>query len=81
VRLKIIARHSRHPKFSLGKGLDVAKIRSGWLSRDEEMMLDLVLDDLRTCTDYGEVQVVQMPERCTIPDDRPRRVDGPASEA
>jgi len=67
VRLKIVARHSRHPKFSLGKGLDVAKIRSGWLSRDEEMMLDLVLNDLRTCTDYGEIQVVQMPERCTVP--------------
>jgi hypothetical protein len=65
VRVKLVSRHSRHPKFGLGSGLDSSKIMSGWLSGAEEKALDWVLDDLKT-GGYGELQTVQMPEHCTV---------------
>lgn len=65
VRVKLVSRHSRHPKFGLGRGLDTLKITSGWLSEEEERALAWVADDLKT-GGYGELQVVQMPERCTV---------------
>jgi replicative DNA helicase len=67
VRAKMFARHSRLSKFGLGRGLDTLKIVSGWLSEEEERALAWVADDLKTCPDYGEIQVVQMPEHCTVP--------------
>jgi hypothetical protein len=67
VRAKLVARHSRHPKFGLPRGLDQLRIVSGWLNEDEERILAWVLDDLKTCTEYGEIQTVQMPEHCTVP--------------
>jgi replicative DNA helicase len=66
VRAKLFARHSRLPKFGLARGLDCLKIVSGWLSEDEERILAWVADDLKT-GGYGELQVVQMPEHCTVP--------------
>lgn len=66
VRLKLVARHSRHPKFGLAQGLDTARIRGGWLNEDEESIFAWVLDDLKT-GGYGGIEVVQMPERCTVP--------------
>lgn len=65
VRVKLVARHSRHPKFGLPSGLNSRKIRAGWLSEEEEKALDWVLSDLKG-GGYGEIQVVQMPERCTV---------------
>ncbi len=65
VRIKLVARHSRLPKFGLAQGLDAARIRGGWLTEDEERILAWVADDLKT-GGYGELQVVQMPERCTV---------------
>jgi hypothetical protein len=65
VRIKLVSRHSRHPKFGLGRGLDTSKIRSGWLSADEEKAFDWVLSDLKG-GGYGEIQVVQLPEHCTV---------------
>ena len=65
VRVKIVARHSRHPKFGLPSGLNSRKIRAGWLSEEEEKALDWVVSDLKG-GGYGEIQVVQMPERCTV---------------
>lgn len=65
VRVKIAARHSRHPKFGLGSGLNTAAIRAGRLTEDEEKALTWVVDDLKT-GGYGELQTVQMPEMCSI---------------
>jgi hypothetical protein len=65
VRIKLVARHSCHPKFGLRQGLDTARIRSGRLSPAEEKILDWVLSDLKGGP-YGEIQVVQMPEHCTV---------------
>jgi replicative DNA helicase len=65
VRLKIIARHSRLPKFGLERGLDTARIRSGWLSDGEEAVLADVVSDLKG-GGYGEIQLVQMPSHCTV---------------
>ena len=63
---KIVARHSRHPKFGLPRGLNDADIRYGRLEPEEERALAAVLDDLKTCGDYGVLNVVQMPEVATV---------------
>jgi hypothetical protein len=65
VRVKLFARHSRHPKFGLPRGLDTLDIMSGRLSEEEERALAWVADDLKT-GGYGELHVVQMPEHCTV---------------
>jgi hypothetical protein len=65
VRVKLFARHSRHPKFGLPRGLDTLDIMSGRLSEEEEQALAWVADDLKT-GDYGGIEVVQMPEHCTV---------------
>jgi replicative DNA helicase len=63
---KIVARHSRHSKFGLPRGLNDADIRYGRLEPEEERALAAVLDDLKTCGDYGVLNVVQMPEVATV---------------
>lgn len=66
VRVKLFARHSRLPKFGLPRGLDTLDIMSGRLSEEEERALAWVADDLKT-GGYGGIEVVQMPEHCTVP--------------
>ena len=66
LRVKIVARHSRHPKFGLPRGLDTRLIRSGRLDAEGERALAAVVADLKT-GDYGSLQVIQMPEVCTLP--------------
>jgi replicative DNA helicase len=66
VRLKIVCRHSKHPKFGLAQGIDSAAVRTGCLTPDEEKAFAWVVDDLKS-GGYGEIQVVQMPEQCTLP--------------
>jgi replicative DNA helicase len=65
LRIKFIARHSRHPKFGLPRGLDTAAIRSGRLTADEERSLTAVTQDLKT-GGYGVCNIVQMPSTCTL---------------
>lgn len=65
LRIKFIARHSRHPKFGLPRGLDTAAIRSGRLTADEERALTAVTADLKT-GGYGVCNIVQMPSTCTL---------------
>lgn len=65
LRIKFIARHSRHPKFGLPRGLNTAAIRSGRLSEAEERVLAEVADDLKH-GGYGVCNIVQMPETCTL---------------
>lgn len=64
VRVKLVARHSRHPKFGLERGLNSAAIRSGRLSEEEERQLARVLSDLKASP--GMLQVVQMPQTTTL---------------
>jgi len=66
LRVKIVARHSRLPKFGLPRGLDTRLIRSGRLDAEGERALAAVVADLKT-GDYGSLQVIQMPEVCTLP--------------
>jgi hypothetical protein len=65
LRIKIVARHSRLPKFGLPRGLDTRLIRSGRLGEEGERALAAVVADLKT-GDYGSLQVIQMPELCTL---------------
>jgi hypothetical protein len=65
LQIKIVARHSRHPKFGLERGLDTRLIRSGRLGEEGERALAAVVSDLKT-GDYGSLQVIQMPELCTL---------------
>jgi hypothetical protein len=65
LRVKIVARHSRHPKFGLPRGLDTRLIRAGRLDEEGERALAAVVADLKT-GDYGSLQVIQMPEVCTL---------------
>ena len=65
LRIKIVARHSRLPKFGLARGLNSADIRAGRLTEEEERIFAWVLDDLKT-GDYGLLNVVQMPEVATV---------------
>lgn len=66
LRVKLVARHSRHPKFGLEDGLNSREIREGRLTEDGERAFDAVLRDWETCTDYGKCYVVQMPSRPTV---------------
>jgi len=66
LRVKLVARHSRLPKFGLEDGLNSRDIREGRLTEDGERAFATVLRDWETCTDYGKCYVVQMPERATV---------------
>lgn len=65
VRIKLVARHSMHPKFGLEHGLNSRDIRSGRLNLEEEKILSMVLADFKTA-DYGKCDVVQVPDNATI---------------
>lgn len=65
LRSKIVARHSMLPKFGLPRGIDDSDIRAGRLNGDGEKALAWVLDDLKT-GDYGQLNVVQLPEVATV---------------
>lgn len=65
LRIKFMARHSKHPKFGLPRGLNTAAIRSGRLTAAEEQVLAAVADDLKH-GGYGVCNIVQMPENCTL---------------
>lgn len=65
LRIKLVARHSRHPKFGLPRGLDTRLIRSGRLDEEGERALAAVVADLKI-GDYGSLQVIQMPELATL---------------
>jgi KaiC/GvpD/RAD55 family RecA-like ATPase len=65
LRVKIAARHSRLPKFGLPEGINSAAIRGGRLTEGEESALVAVLADLKNGP-YGQLNVVQMPQRCTV---------------
>jgi DnaB-like helicase C terminal domain len=65
VRVKLFARHSRHEKFGLPRGLNDLDIRLGRLSPSEERALAAIAADLKG-GGYGVLHVVQMPENATV---------------
>jgi len=61
-RRRLIARHSRHPKFGLQDGLAYKDIKLGTLSPDEERTYkDVILKDLAECKDYGNQRIFLVP--------------------
>jgi len=65
VRRKLVTRHSRLPQFGLARGIDEAAIRAGRLDEDGERALAVVTADLKT-GGYGKLNVVQLPDDCTV---------------
>jgi len=65
VSAALLARHSRHEKFGLPRGLDSNAILGGTLSAAEEPALQAVLADFASGS-YGRCWVVQTPRAATI---------------
>jgi replicative DNA helicase len=66
VRIRLVARHSRHPKFGRDTPLNTADIRAGRLSEADEEFFREVLHDWQT-GDYGICEVIQVPDNATVP--------------
>jgi replicative DNA helicase len=66
LRIKLVARHSRLPKFGLERGLNSRDIREGRLTDAEERAFAAVLADWKDCRDYGRCYVVQVPDQGTV---------------
>lgn len=63
---RLIARHSRLPKFGHPEGLDHSKIRRATLNATEEKILSAVLEDLYYSADYGKLHIAQIPRGATL---------------
>jgi replicative DNA helicase len=66
VRRRLIARHSRLPKFGLPRGLDSKDLRQGTLSPEHESVLQAVIEDFTTNPTYGRVHLAQVPRGATL---------------
>lgn len=64
---RVLARHSRLPKFHCPQGLDHKKIRRGTLDSGEEKILADVIEDLHY-GDYGALHIAQVPRGSTVTD-------------
>lgn len=65
VRLRLISRHSCHPKFG-GNVLPYAKLKTGKLDAAQEHMLQVIVSDMATCKDYGRFELFQLPSKATV---------------
>jgi len=63
---RMLARHSRNPKFGLPDGLDHKKIRLGQLSEEQEKAFYMVLKDFRDNKDYGKLFIAQLAGNTTV---------------
>lgn len=66
IRRKLVARHSKLPRFNYPQGLDTNDLKFGRLTDEEERVLREVVDDLATNPDYGKLELVQIPRGSTI---------------
>lgn len=66
IRRKLIARHSKHPKFELPNGINSRDLKDGTLSADDEEALKVVLKDFEENKDYGRIHIVQVPRSATV---------------
>lgn len=65
IRVKILSRHSRLPKFGLPEGINSKDIKSGTLDQEGVQAFQAVLNDWST-GDYGKCYVAQVPRGATI---------------
>ena len=65
VRLKLVSRHSCHPKFG-GSILPYEKLKMGELSPEQEQLLQAVVQDMGTCKDYGRLELFQLPFKASV---------------
>lgn len=63
---RMIARHSRLPKFGLADGLDHKKIKMGTLNPEQEKAFYMVLKDFRDNSDYGKIFISQLAGNTTV---------------
>jgi replicative DNA helicase len=63
---RLIARHSRLPKFGLADGLDHKKIKMGTLNPEQEKAFYMVLKDFRDNKDYGKIFISQLAGNTTV---------------
>lgn len=64
-KVKLVARHSRHPKFGLKHGLNSRDIRGGTLDADEYKAFQAVMSDFAG-GDYGMLEIAQLRRRSTV---------------
>jgi replicative DNA helicase len=64
VRVKLLSRHSRHPKFGMTEGIDSRRIRAGTVQ--DESAFRQVLKDLTEAEDYGQLYIAQVPRGGTM---------------
>jgi replicative DNA helicase len=65
IRVKIVARHSRLPQFSLDQGLNSKLIKAGLLNNQEQQALAHILQDWTSNTSYGRCHIAQVPRGAT----------------
>lgn len=66
MEIRILARHSRLPKFRTPGGIDSHQIMSGSLSENHKRVFRAVLQDFRETTSYGKLFMVQMPANGSV---------------
>lgn len=65
VRIKVLARHSLHPKFGRSQGLNSRDIRAGTLTPEDDAVLRSVIEDFGS-GQYGRMHIAQVPRGATI---------------
>jgi len=79
IRRRLIARHSKNPKFqdwNLPDGLNSKALKNGTLSPHEEEFFDVIrLDFANRKNDYGELEIYQLPEGSSMSDVRQVMMD------
>lgn len=66
VRRRLVARHSKLPQFGLAEPLNSAKLKTGQLTEQEELALNVVVDDLEKNPEYGKLYLTQVPRGATM---------------
>ncbi len=66
VRRKVIARHSRDPKFSIPSGLNTRDLKNATLSGENEQQYRDVVHDFTNNSSYGKLHIAQIPRGATL---------------
>lgn len=69
VRRRLVARHSKHPKFAshgLPEGLNSKDLKAGTLNAHEEEFFQEVVQDFTTNPSYGHIYIYQLPRHAGI---------------
>ena len=69
IRRKLIARHSKHPRFAsheLAEGLNTRDLKAGTLSDSQETLFQEVVRDFSRNPDHGRLYIAQVPRMATL---------------